>query len=43
MKLSLAIFDDCRTSERFKIFVLCAVLTAANLLTWAWAFASLHG
>jgi high-affinity nickel permease len=41
-KLSLAIFDDCCASVRFKIFVLYGVLIAANLLAWAWAFASFH-
>jgi high-affinity nickel-transport protein len=42
-KLSLAIFDDCCASVRFKIFVLYGVLIAANLFAWAWAFVSFHG
>jgi hypothetical protein len=28
---------------RLKIFALYGVLIAANMLAWAWAFASLHG
>jgi nickel/cobalt transporter (NiCoT) family protein len=43
MKPSLAIFDDCRAVVRRKIFALYGVLIAANLLAWAWAFASFHG
>jgi high-affinity nickel-transport protein len=43
MKLSPAIFNDCRAAVRFKIIVLYGMLIAANLLAWAWAVASFYG
>jgi len=38
-----AIFDDRATAVRRKVAGLCIILVAANLLAWAWAFASFHG
>src|ERR1700758_1512287 len=38
-----AIFDDRATAVRRKVVGLCIILIAANLLAWAWAFASFHG
>jgi len=42
MKLSPAIFDDCRAALRVKIIGLYVALIVANLLAWAWAIAAFH-
>ncbi|MBV9200165.1 MAG: HoxN/HupN/NixA family nickel/cobalt transporter [Alphaproteobacteria bacterium] len=42
MKLSLAIFDDCRGAVRVKIIGVYSVLIGANLLAWAWAVVAFY-
>ena len=41
--LFLEIFDDRGAAMGLKMIALYAVLIAANLLAWAWAFASFQG
>src|SRR6266853_5855197 len=37
------LFDDRGVSLHLKVIALYAILAAANLLAWAWAFAAFHG
>src|SRR6476620_11443279 len=37
------LFDDRGVTLHLKVIALYAILAAANLLTWAWAFAAFHG
>src|SRR3984893_11434526 len=37
------LFDDRGVTLHLKVIALYAVLAAANLLAWAWAFAAFHG
>ena len=37
------LFDDRGVTLHIKVIALYAILAAANLLTWAWAFAAFHG
>jgi high-affinity nickel permease len=40
---SRGLFDDRGATLHLKVIALYAILAAANLLAWAWAFAAFHG
>ena len=42
LRAIVSIFNDRADSLRFKIIGICAVLIAANIAAWAWAFAAFH-